>query len=113
MGSNPATPTIYLFVSKGFILNSPTVSDAPKEERKGVKCPAGDAKVPRNVPRLFAGRSRRRRVKIFWRLAPVFAVLALALASQFVGGVGVEDFRASLNKLSARSATLSQTACPS
>lgn len=77
MGSNPATPTIFLLEFKGFILNGAAVSSAPKEERKGVKSPAGDAKVPQ----VFLWRSGCGALKIFWRLAAVFALLAVALAS--------------------------------
>jgi hypothetical protein len=49
-----ATPTIFLFISEGFILNGPGASDASKVERNGVKRPAGDAKVPRDVLRPLA-----------------------------------------------------------
>ncbi len=79
MGSNPATPTILLLEFKGFILNGAAVSDTSKEERKGVESPAADAKVPREVPPLFAGRSGRGQPNLFWHLAAVFAVVAPAM----------------------------------
>ena len=58
-------------------MNGAAVSSAPKEERKGVKSPTGDAKVPQ----VFLWRSGCGALKIFWRLAAVFALLAVALAS--------------------------------
>ena len=111
VGSNPATPTILLFVSKGFILNGAAVSDASKVERKGVKSPAWGAKVPRNVPRLFAWRSWRGRVNLFWRLAAVCALLAVALASP-AAAKGHRSGWARANGLSRRQSTAPKNAKP-